>query len=389
MADITTGAPPITVGQRYWNLAAAIASVTAFGLGIGQGAPLLSLLLDSHGTDPTMNGLNAASAFIGVIVGPLLAPRGVRLFGLRNFLLLCIAVEVAICPLLKLFPGFVAWIILRAVSGLFGASIFTTSEAWINLLADDTSRGRVIGIYAAALAAGFGIGPLVLTLTGIQGWLPFLANAAIIATAALPLLGVRNLSGDFGTKPLSHPFAMFARAPLIVLAVGLFGLYEATLMALLPIWAVRLGFGTGLAAATLSAVFIGSVLLQWPIGLLSDRIDRRLMLRLCGVGGLLGAVVVAAIAAPAPRLLIVLAVWGGVTSAIYPVALSMAGDRFRGNELMTVNAAIIIAYGLGALMGPMLGGAAMDVWNPQGLLVYFILLFAGFCLATWVRAKPA
>ena len=164
--------------------------------------------------------------------------------------------------------------------------------------------------------------------------------------------------------------------------MALFALYEATLFALLPIWGVRLGLSPDLAAATLSAVYIGSVVLQLPIGILSDKMARLTMLRVCGGAGLLGAVGIAALAAPTPALLGILAVWGGIVTAIYPVALSMAGDRFRGGELVTVNAAIIIAYGVGALVGPGLGGAAMDLWNPQGLPWFFVLLFAAFLVAT-------
>ena len=75
---------------------------------------------------------------------------------------------------------------------MVGSSIFTSGEAWINQLAGDVGRGRIIGIYAAALSAGFGIGPLILSLTGIEGWPPFLVNAAITALATLPLLWHRR-----------------------------------------------------------------------------------------------------------------------------------------------------------------------------------------------------
>jgi MFS family permease len=376
---------PPTARQRRWSLAAAIASVAGFGLGIGQGVPLLSLLLEARGTDATVTGLNAAAAFIGVLIGPLLAPRGVRVLGMRNFLLLCFALEIAVCPLLKLFDNLGAWFVLRALSGMLGSSIFTSSEIWINLLAGDAGRGRIIGLYAAALSAGFGIGPLLLSLTGIHGWPPFLVNSAIIAVAALPLLRVDNVTGDIGRERGAHPFTMFARAPLILLSVALFGLYEATLLALLPIWGLRLGLSPDLAAATLSAVYIGSVVMQLPIGWLSDKTARLAMLRICGGVGLLGAIGIATLAVPGLALLGLVAVWGGVTTAIYPVALSMAGDRFRGGEMVTANAAIIIAYGLGALIGPELGGAAMDFWDPQGLLWFFVLLFAAFLVGTGIR----
>ena len=375
MADTATAALLL---QRRWSLAAAIASVTAFGLCIGQFAPLMSLLLDARGTDPTVNGLNAASAFIGVLVGPLLTPRAVRTLGIRGFLLLCFAGEIATTLLLKEFQSLGAWFVLRASSGLLGSGIFTASEAWINLLAAGRGRGRIIGLYVASLSAGFGIGPLLLSVTGIAGWPPFLANVAILCMAALPLLRVGNATRELGRERAANPLVMFARAPLIVAAVALFGLYETTAMALLPIWGVRLGFSPAVAATTLSALYLGSVALQLPLGWLSDKTARLTMLRVCGGVGLAGAIGIGAFAAPAPAMLPAIAVWGGIVTGIYPVSLSMAGDRFNGGELVAVNAAIIIAYGLGGLIGPGLGGAAMDLAGPRGLFWFLAVLFLGF-----------
>ncbi len=175
---------------------------------------------------------------------------------------------------------------------------------------------------------------------------------------------------------LAAPLTMFARAPVILGAVAIFGLYETALMALLPIWGVRVGLTDRTAAVTLSVVYIGSIALQMPIGWLSDRLSRIAVLRLCGVVGLMGALLVVNLVMPLLMLLCLLFVWGGIASGIYPVALSMTGDRFRGTELVTTNAAMIIAYGLGGLVGPALAGVAMTIWDPQGLFWLFALLFA-------------
>lgn len=390
MAANVTAPPSLTAAERRWGLAAAIGSVAVFGLSVGEGVPLLSLLLESRGTDATLNGLNAASTYIGVIVGPLVAPRFVRALGIRDFLLACFALDILATALLKVFPGIGAWFVLRMVLGLLGSSIFTTSEAWINLLASDAGRGRVIGVYATALAAGFGLGPLLLYVTGIDGWPPFIANNVISAMAALPLLGVGAGARDIGRERGVGPLAMLARAPFLLFVVAIFGMYETALMALLPIWGVRMGLGDSLAAATVSAVYIGAIALQFPIGWLSDKMARVAVLRLCGVVGLVGAIVVIATAANLPALYVVLFVWGGLASGIYPVALGMAGERFRGGDLVGINAAIVIAYGVGSCVGPTLGGAAMHLWNPQGLLGLFVLLFGGFVIATLVApAKSA
>jgi len=389
MASIQPAIPSSTSTERRWGLVAAIASVTVFGLGIGQGTPLLSLTLELRGTDVTVNGLNAGAAFIGVMVGPMLAPRGVRWLGIRNFLLACFALDIATVLPLRLFDSLPAWFVLRIMLGLIGSSIFTTSEAWINHLSGDAGRGRIIGIYAASLSAGLGIGPLLLAVTGVAGWSPFIVNAAITAIAALPLLGIGNVSRDFGKEHGAHPLAMFARAPVILLAVALFGLYEAALMALLPIWGVRTGLSPRLAAATLSAVYIGSIVMQMLIGWLSDKVSRLMALLLCSAVGLAGAIVVASVTATPPLLLCLLFVWGGTAAGIYPVALSMAGDRFRGADLVAVNAAMIMAYGFGGLIGPALGGAAMDLWHAPGLLWLFVLLFACLIVTGIVSTYPA
>jgi MFS family permease len=373
---------PTAARDRRWSLAAAIASVTVFGMSVGQGTPLLSLLLDAHGTGVALNGLNAGVGFLGVLVGPLLAPCCVRRLGIRSFLLVCFGLDIMLVIALKAFDSLATWFALRILLGVAGSAVFTAGEAWINLLAGDAGRGRIIGLYAGALSAGFGIGPLVLSITGLEGWAPFLANAAITALAMLPLLGAGDSSRDFGRERGASPLTMIARAPVILGAVALFALYEAALMALLPIWAVRVGLNARLAAATLTAVYIGAIVLQMPIGWLSDRISRAAAMRLCGAVGLVGALVVMNVGASPPVLFFLLFVWGGIASGIYPVALSMAGDRFRGAELVTANAAMIIAYGIGGLAGPALGGLAMDLWEPRGLFWLFALMFAALLAAT-------
>jgi MFS family permease len=117
--------------------------------------------------------------------------------------------------------------------------------------------------------------------------------------------------------------------------------------------------------------------LQVPIGWLSDHVSRRTMLVLCSAIGVIGAAALLAIPRSAPLILGLLFVWGGIASGIYPLVLSLAGDRFRGGDLVSVNAAMIMAYGLGAMVGPPLGGSAMDLHSPQGLFWLFVGLFAG------------
>ncbi len=377
-------AMPATATERRRNLGAAIAGVTIFGVGIGLGGPLLSLMLEARGTDATLNGLNAASTFLGVILGPLLTPPAVRRVGIRRFLLTCLALDIVLFLLMKLVDGIGAWFVLRMALGVAGSSIFTTTEAWINMLAGDAGRSRILGLYIAALSGGFGIGPLLLSLTGIEGWTPFIAASAITALAAIPLLGAGDATRDLGRERAKSPLRFFAKAPFLVAAAGLFGVYETAILTLLPIWGVRIGLGATLGAAAISAIYFGAIALQLPIGWAADKLPRLVVLRFCSLAGLVGAALLPLVAAAGLALFAALFLWGGLASAIYPIVLGIAGERFRGAELVAVNAAVIISYGLGALIGPVLGGVAMDLWNPHGLLAMLALLFAGFVATTFL-----
>ena len=382
-------ATSLSTAERHWGLAAAIACAAVFGASVGLTAPLLSLTLEARGFDSSVTGLNAAATFIGVILGPMLTPALVARFGPRRFMLGCLAGDAVLFLLMKPLDSIAAWFVLRAGLGLLGSSLFTATEAWISLIASDAGRGRVIGLYAAALSLGFGSGPLLLSLTGMAGWTPFLANTALAAFAALPLLMLGERGVPFGRKETPSPLGIFVKAPAIIVAVGLFGAFETGAIALLPVWGVRIGLDPQRAAATLTAIYFGAIALQYPVGWLSDRVPRRLVLRLCAGAGLVGALLGPWAGDALMPLFTALFFCGGLASGLYPVALAMAGDRFRDGELVAANAALIMSYGIGSLIGPVAGGIAMDLWNPHGLLTLFALLFATFLATTLTPARRA
>ncbi len=376
--------------RRAWSLISAIGSVAVFGMSVGFATPLFSLTLEARGTETSLTGLNATAGFIGVMLGPLWTPRLVRLLGTRRFLLACLGLDILFFLAMKPLDALGQWFVLRLLLGLVGSSLFTATEAWINALAGDRHRGRIIGAYGTALAAGFGIGPLVLALTGIAGWTPYLACAGITLLAALPLAFGGRLAGERGRERAGSALAIFRRAPFLVLAVAFYGSFEQTALALLPIWGVRVGFDRAAAAALRTAIGVGANALQMPIGWLSDKLPRVVALRLCGAAGLIGSLLLPLLAASgALPIFAAVLFWGGAAGGIYPVVLAMTGARFRGADLIGANAALIIAYGAGSLIGPSLGGVAMDLWNPHGLLAALALLFAAFLATTLTqRAEP-
>jgi MFS family permease len=360
-------ADTLTPAQRKQSLAAIIG--TAFGVGVAVGAvvPLVSLSLARDGYNALMIGINSAMLPVAVILmGPLM-PRIIARLGTLRSVYLGLGIT-ALCVLL--FPAlrnYYAWCAIRFVIGLAGAIHWITSETWINLMATSRSRSRVMGIYASVMALGFVLGPLIINLTGIDGWTPFVAVSAALVVALLPVAFARQVApvvSGHGTGGVGRAFAM---APTVMLAALVAGFVDAGLFTQIPIYELRAGFAQEIAAASLSIFMAGNLVLQLPLGWLADHSSRRgILLASAGVVAA-GAVIYPLVLGAGPWLWLLMFLWGGVSWGIYTLALGLMGEKFAAADLATANAAFVMMYEVGSVGGPILSGAAMDAWPRYGL----------------------
>ncbi|MGH6962694.1 MAG: MFS transporter, partial [Dongiaceae bacterium] len=206
----------LTPAQRNQSLAAIIG--TAFGVGVAVGAivPLVSLSLERDGYNALMIGINSAMLPIAVILmGPLM-PRIIARLGTLRSVYFGLGIT-ALCVLLfPAIPNYYAWCAIRFVIGLAGAIHWITSETWINLMATSRSRSRVMGIYASVMAAGFVLGPLIINLTGIDGWIPFAAVSAALVVALLPVAFARQVAPTVSGHGAGGVGRAFAAAPTVM-----------------------------------------------------------------------------------------------------------------------------------------------------------------------------
>ncbi len=377
-----TGSP--AKGMQVRALAVVIASVAIMGITYGLTMPLMSLRLEARGIDSGLIGLNAAMAALGVVLMPPLIPMLLRQVGVRPFLLLNLVGTGMALLGLALTDWLPAWFVLRLILGACLAGLFVVSEAWINHLADDRSRGRVLGIYSSVLAAGFTIGPLLLQVTGVEGVLPFLAGLGFLAVAAIPLSLVGGEDPPLSGHPSRGVLGFAAAAPIASSAALVFGAIEAGVLSLLPVYGVRSGLTPEGAAAMAAAIGLGNFAMQVPLGWLADRTNVRWMLVACALAGLAGAV---ALPFTVDTVLLwpVLFMAGGAMMGIYTLGLTLLGQRFRGPDLAAANGAFVVMYGLGALGGPALTGAAMDAIVPHGLPLVLGTFCLGFAVLATVR----
>jgi MFS family permease len=308
----------------------------------------------------------------------------------RTLLLFALAVGAATFIGFWLSDPLWLWFPLRFLFGASLAVLFVLSEFWINDVAPDHARGLVMGIYSTALALGFAAGPTLLAAIDRGGPLPYVVGATLFVLAALPL----GLAGELAPKihePLqSHLFVYLRAAPSAVLASFVFGAVETGGMSFLPLYGLAIGYGDVASMLLVSILALGNVLVQIPLGFVSDRMDRRRLLILLAVVGALGAAVMPLIAHHTALLFPIVAVWGGLVAGLYTVGLAHLGSQFRGSDLAAANATYILMYSLGILAGPPILGFGLDIWNPNGLPLTIALLFAIylFVVVFHVKEKP-
>ena len=367
---------PLTGAERQRSLVAVIACISVVGMGLGVSIPLLALLMERNGVPASLIGLNTAMPALATFVLTPFIPALLRRIPAIPFLLSCIAISAIAMPAYYLFPNVWIWFPIRFVNGIAFTGLFVVSEFWINTLADEKNRGRLIGIYGTVLSCGFASGPVLLFLVGTEGAAPFAVIALLIAMAALPLLLFgRGLAPRVTERPTRSFASFFIAAPAATLAGLVYGATETNIFNMLPVYGVRIGMTEQTAAFVLSIFAAGNILCQVPIGLWADRTDRRFVLLVCATVGLLGVLAIPFVAHSIWLFAPTLFLFGGVVVGLYTVGLTLLGERFRGADLASANAAFVMMYSIGALIGPPLAGGAMDLWDPHGL----IIAMSGLC----------
>ncbi|MEM6667066.1 MAG: MFS transporter [Pseudomonadota bacterium] len=385
----------VSTSDRMRGIAISIAIITVVGIGISIGGPLLGLVLEARGYSEGQIGTNTALAGVAVLlVTPFVAIWAQRIGTVRTCILMALLASLSFALFYPM-ESLTAWAVLRIVFHGAITILFVISEFWINALAPDHRRGVIMGVYATVLSLGFAVGPLVLGFTGSAGFLPFAIGAVLMAAALPPLLIGGRAAPDIpkGDKTDFWPF-LFA-APLATTAAFVFGAAETAGFTFLALYGVSVGFEEQQAVMLVAFLALGGVFAHIPLGLLADRMNRRLLLVICAGIGMVGGIAIPFAKDSFALLGAIVLAWGGLTAGLYTIGLTHLGARFKGGELASANAVFIFNYGLGMLFGPLLCGFAMEHMGPTGYpisvagLFALYLLLALFRIARDRRSKPS
>ncbi|WP_237072799.1 MFS transporter [Pseudaestuariivita rosea] len=378
----------LTTRQRRMSLAAVMIHMLGIGLTLGITFPLVSLTFASWGAPDWQVGLSSAMAPLAVLLLMPFLPQVARKLGAIKAMFLGCAIGGLALLSMYLFPSVAVWIAARFVVGTGLALPWLVGDVWVNSVAKETSRGRVIAGYVICLFAGFAAGPIMLETVGIEGFTPFGVALGALGLAVIPFLFVAKHAPTIDVHENSGIWSAAKTAPAIAVAAFAAGFTEACIFALLPNWGLATGLAETAALRLLTVCVIGGIIIQLCLGALADVVDRTLGLAVIGLC-LFGLSFSMHFAVGSLVYIFAFGI-GGFVLTLYGLSLTLLGQVFRRDELAMASAAFLILYQIGSATGPVTTGAAMDVIGAEAFLAVLaasgLVVFTSAIL-TWAKAN--
>lgn len=364
--------------MRWGTYFAVCTAVISIGLALGVTMPLVSLRLEGWGHGNFAIGVMAAIPAVGVLLGSVLAGRLAGWLGTTRVMQLCLLLGALSVALLALIQHYAVWLALRLFLGVALTVVFILGESWINQLAVEHWRGRLVALYGTGYALSQLAGPLLLSVLGADGDLGFWTGTGLLLGGSLALLGRSGAPRVDGHSASGRGLVDFCRRlPTIAWAVALFAAFEAMMLTLLPVYGLQQGFSQETALLMASVVVVGDAALQLPLGWMADRVPRQALFRACGAVLLLSSLGV-------PLLLHTPLIWplwvlfGASAGGLFTLSLILIGERYRDDELVRANAHVSQLWGIGCLVGPLVTGAASQWLSGHALPLMMAIGAAGF-----------
>ena len=335
-------------------------------LGDGLQGTLLAVRADQEGFSATTTGLVMSSFYVGFLLGSITTPRiTVQVGHIRVFAALAALASSAIL-VHAVFIQVPIWIALRFVSGFCFAGLYIVAESWLNDRATNETRGKLLSLYMVVSYLGVGAGQLLLNLAEPGEYLLFILTSVLISVAVVPLLLSAGSPPAYQESVNISLRQLFRLSPLGIVSMFVVGLVTATFFALGPVYGQRIGLDVENISYFMAAAVAGTVILQWPMGALSDRFDRRIILTIVTLLAALSAMICVPLSQHnGGILLFAVGLFGGLAFPLYSVCIAYTNDHLDPNQMIAASGALVLTSGLGAVLGPILIASIMDRFGDQ------------------------
>jgi MFS family permease len=350
------------------NVAALIAAVTILQLAGGLLGVRIPLAFTADGHSRTALGLVAASYSAGFMMGAMIATALLSRVGHIRVYAACAAIFAASTLMLHFSADVWSWGLARMIAGMAVALMFAAIESWLSFSIGTRVRGEVMSVYMTLTKGALALGPFFAFSYAPAEAEPWMIGAALAALSMVPVCFTAVEQPD---PPKAQPLALveqFATAPAAVIGSFGAGLVNGGVLALAPLYAAQ-HYGQGAAAEFYSAAFVGSLLLQWPAGRLSDRVDRRLVIAGLTLIAALSAFALALWSGELTHLTAVALffAWGAGALSFYGIAVAHMADRAEPGKLAQSAAGVLFVWAAGSIIGPLIMGPLVDLFDVAGM----------------------
>jgi len=331
---------------------------------------LLGVRSKIEGFETEVVGLIMAAYFLGLLQGALRAVNVVAAVGhIRAFAAFASMMSVAaLLHVIVVEP--VVWCVLRFVSGFCMAGMVLVTESWLNARSTNRTRGQVMALYMVTNYFAAGCGQFLLTVADPARFQLFSVASIIFSLALVPVLLTRASAPNPPRRDPLRLRELWRTSPLGLLGAFCAGLVNASFFSLAPLFALGLDFTIRETSTFMASVIFGGLLLQYPVGHLSDRIDRRTVLAMIALATAAACAGIVAVTRWNPAWIYLAGpIYGGLSFTVYSLCAAHANDFAPHDKLVQTSSGLLTAYGLGAFIGPIVAAGFMSRIGPEGLFV--------------------
>jgi MFS family permease len=362
-------AAPLSVISTNWPL---LLGMGVLMLGAGLQSTLLGLRATLEGFPTVVTGIVLSCYYVGYVMGTKIAPPLLRKLGhIRVFAALA-AIAAAAVLVQGCFVNPWSWGAMRLVQGLCFAGLYVVAESWLNDRASRENRGRLFAVYMLVLYVGLGTAQFLLVLADPRTPIPFMLVAVLISLAMVPIVVSAQRVPEHAVPRKVRLRDLYRNSPLGIVSVTISGLISAIIFSMGPVYARLSGLDTGSVATFMAVSILAAVVTQYPVGRLSDRVDRRTVIAaVCTLAMLVSGSIVAFPEMPRALFLFLAGLFSGFALTLYSLSVSHVNDKLEPAQMVAASSALLLLNGGAAAFGPVLAGSLMAAFGPDA---YFATL---------------
>lgn len=375
----------LTVLRNSWAL---LLGVMLLMLGNGLQGTLLGVRGKIEGFSAIEMSYVMSAYYLGFLFGSKMTPDMIRRVGhVRVFAALGSVIS-AVLVLYPVAPDWMLWVAMRVAIGFSFVGVYITAESWLNASATNETRGQALSAYMMMQMLGIMASQALLNFRDPGGFDLFIISSVLVSLAFTPILLSAGQAPPFERIAAMPMRRLFAASPLSCVGIFLIGGVFAAQFGMASVWASEVGLSVRNLSLFVGAIYLGGLVLQYPVGWASDRLDRRQMIMGLAAVGALVTFAAAVLPWTLPFLIAVAFLSGGVTNPLYSLLVAYANDYLDGPEMAGASAGLMFINGLGAIGGPLATGWFMHQFGSEGYFLFMAALFAGIAFyAVWRMSR--